>query len=76
MACINADGTLTSSSKAVLTLLQGKALTPEEIAAEVGQPLFKVRSSLRDMHGAKMIEEADGRYTITELGLKLLAKSS
>jgi len=67
MACVNPDGTVTESAKALLTALKNP-LTPEDIAKQVGQPLFKVRSSLREMVQAEFVREDNGKYVITEKG--------
>ena len=67
MACVNPDGSITETAKALLRVLESP-LTPEEIAQQVGQPLFKVRSSLREMTGAELIIEEEGKYIITERG--------
>ncbi|MCE5249029.1 hypothetical protein LLG96_02290 [bacterium] len=67
MACVNPDGTLSGTAKALLGILD-KPLTPEEISAKMGAPLFKVRSSLREMAGAGFVAESNGAYTVTEAG--------
>jgi predicted transcriptional regulator len=67
MACVNPDGTISESAKALLNTVQSP-LTPEEISRQVGQPLFKVRSSLREMVQAELVREEDGKYVITEKG--------
>lgn len=67
MACVNPDGTVTESAKALLTVLQNPS-TPEDISKQVGQPLFKVRSSLREMVQAELIKEENGKYVLTEKG--------
>ncbi len=67
MACINPDGTLSESAKALLSNIQDP-ITPEEISKKVGQPLFKVRSSLREMMAAELVREEGGQYGITEKG--------
>ncbi len=67
MACINPDGTLSESAKVLLSNIQDP-LTPEEISKKVGQPLFKVRSSLREMTAAELVREEGGKYGITEKG--------
>lgn len=67
MACVNPDGTISESAKALLNIVQSP-LTPEEISKQVGQPLFKVRSSLREMAQAELVREEDGKYIITEKG--------
>jgi len=72
MACVNPDGTLSESGRMLLTVL-AEPLSPEEISQKAGQPLFKVRSSLREMAEAELISEAGGSYTTTPAGKELLA---
>ena len=72
MACINPDGTLTKSAKALLQAIE-TPLSAEEISAAIGQPLFKVRSSLREMGNAGLIGENEGRHQITDTGKEALA---
>jgi len=67
MACVNPDGTLSESAKALLMALT-KPAAAEEIAKQVGQPLFKVRSSLRELASAGLIQEQDEKYLITASG--------
>lgn len=67
MACINPDGTITESAKALLRII-GNPLTPEEISKQLGQPLFKIRSSLREMVRADLVKREGNSYTITEKG--------
>lgn len=63
MACISADGTLTASARKMLEALQQPA-TPEEVAQATGLPLFRVRSGLRELAQAGLIEEVEGRYRL------------
>jgi predicted transcriptional regulator len=67
MACVNPDGTLSDSAKALLKALS-KPTAAEEIAKQVGQPLFKVRSSLRELAAAGLIQEQDEKFLITASG--------
>jgi predicted transcriptional regulator len=69
MACVNPDGTLSDSAKGLLKTL-GTALTDEEISKKVGQPLFKIRSSLREMVEAGLIHHEGQKYIISESGKK------
>jgi predicted transcriptional regulator len=71
MACVNPDGTLTASALALLEILMDP-LKPEEIALRVGQPLFKVRSSLREMSGAGLLTSDGDHYVITAEGSERL----
>ncbi len=70
MACVNPDGTITPTAKALLQSLESP-LTPEEIAAKIGAPLFRVRSSLRELAGADLVSESEGRYRTTDKGREL-----
>jgi predicted transcriptional regulator len=72
MACITADGSLTEQARAVL-----KALTPgrrvEEVAAQAGLPLYRVRSSVRELVQAGLVEETNAIYRTTAEGLARIA---
>lgn len=68
MACIDADGTLTLTGKFLLKELDKTPLSPQEIAKAIGEPVFKVRGSLRELDGAGFIKENDGIFQITEEG--------
>jgi predicted transcriptional regulator len=67
MACVNPDGTISESAKNLLRIIK-VPLLPEEISKQVAQPLFKVRSSLREMKAAELVEEKNGKFIITEKG--------
>jgi predicted transcriptional regulator len=67
MACINPDGTLSPSAKAVLALLINP-LIAGEISVKLNQPLFKVRASLREMTEAGLIKSEGDKYIITVSG--------
>ncbi len=74
MGCVNPDGSITSSGKQMLQLLQ-QPHSAEDAAAQSGQPLFKVRSSLREMVEAGLVEETDGRYRATDAASKFTGDS-
>jgi len=67
MACINPDGTLTPSAKAILSAVSSPA-SLEEVAKSTGLPLFRIRSSIREMLEAGLAEEKEGKYAATKLG--------
>jgi len=67
MACINPDGTLTPSAEAVLSALS-LPLAPEELAESIELPVFRIRSSVREMLEAGLVEEKEGKYVVTKLG--------
>jgi predicted transcriptional regulator len=67
MACVNADGTITPTAKALLQNLESP-LGPDAIAAKIGVPLFRVRSSLRELAAAGFVVESDGLFRATDKG--------
>jgi predicted transcriptional regulator len=72
VACVNADGTITATAKALLKSLE----TPrgvEETAAVLGFPLFRVRSSLRELAAAGLVITQGDKYQTTEEGKKKAA---
>jgi len=72
MACVNADGTVTESGRAMLLGLKVPA-TAEALASATGLPLFRIRSGLREMAQAGLVVELEGAYRVTERG-ETLAK--
>ena len=71
MACVNPDGSITESAKALLRSISDPK-APEEIASGVGQPLFKVRSSIREMTEAGLVEKSGDKYVVSEKGKEFL----
>ena len=67
MACVNPDGSISESAKKLLSILSGP-LGLRRYSKQLSQPLFKVRSSLREMKAAGLVEEDNGKYTRTENG--------
>jgi predicted transcriptional regulator len=49
-----------------------ESLTPEEVSSKTGQPLFRVRSGLRELKNAGFVEEKEGKYTLSEAGKSIL----
>lgn len=74
MACINADGTLTRSGELIILALR-TPLTPEEVAKETGEALFKVRSALREFLTVGFVEAKEEKYCSTSTGLAKLEGS-
>ena len=71
MACINPDGSVSPSAKLLLGVLQTPH-TVEDISSSVEQPLFKVRSSLRELTEAGFVEQNGEKYSITDAGREKL----
>ncbi len=64
MACLQADGTVSASGRALLSAVEQPA-TPEEVAAATGLPLFRVRSGLRELAGAGLVSQDGPRFAAT-----------
>ena len=73
MPCVSSDGKPTTSGMALLKSLKDGALSPKDISSKTGQPLFRVRSGLRELKNAGYVEETDSKYRLSENG-KTLAK--
>jgi len=74
MACVNADGSITPTAKALLKSLE----TPrgaEEIAETLGFPLFRVRSSLRELAAAGLVTIFGDKYKTSEEGSRKAASA-
>jgi predicted transcriptional regulator len=69
MPCVSPDGKPTSSGMAVLKSLKDNVLSPEEIANKTKQPLYRVRSGLRELKSAGFVEEIDDdKYGLSKTG--------
>ncbi len=68
MPCISADGKPTSTGMATLKSLKDGALSPEEVASKTGQPLFRVRSGLRELKNAGFVEETGDKFGLSKTG--------
>jgi predicted transcriptional regulator len=68
MPCVSPDGKPTSSGMATLKSLKDGTLSPEEVAGKTGQPLFRVRSGLRELKNAGLVEEKDDKYVLSKTG--------
>jgi predicted transcriptional regulator len=53
---------------ALLKSLKNETLSPEDIANKTGQPLFRVRSGLRELKNAGFVEEAEDKYRLSKTG--------
>jgi predicted transcriptional regulator len=68
MPCIAPDGKPTSSGMALLKSLKNETSSPEDIASKTGQPLFRVRSGLRELKNAGFVEETEDKYRLSKTG--------
>ncbi len=79
MPCLNPDGTLTPTARALLTALEAAATAAPALAAHTGLPLWRVRASLRELRGQDLLEIAmpvpegdDAPHWLTETGREVL----
>jgi len=68
MACIDANGTLTPTGMALLQALAKEPMSPQDVASNLGHPIFRVRGSLRELTEANYIEEDGGLFKLTQAG--------
>lgn len=72
LPCVSPDGKPTKSGLATLSSIKTGASSPREIADATGQPLFRVRSGLRELVNADFVELTEERYRLTDEGEKVL----
>lgn len=72
MACLNSDGSLTVVAGAILEALE-TASEPADVAHATGFPLYRVRSGLREMAEAGLVERLDTGFAPTKRGRELAA---
>jgi len=71
MGCIDAKGNITRSGELILLALMGPSQI-EAAAKESGQPLFKVRSAVREFTDVGFVKEVTDGFQITPEGIKKL----
>jgi predicted transcriptional regulator len=72
MPCVSPDGKPTSTGMALLKSLKNETLSPEEITSKTSQPLFRVRSGLRELKNAGFIEETEDKWKLSEAGKRVV----
>ena len=72
MACINSDGTLSSTAQSVLQACQAPA-TLNQIARMTDLPVYRVRASLRELIEAGLLVESPQGFQVTPAGKDKLA---
>jgi hypothetical protein len=80
MACVNPDGTLSPSGRKLLSRLPApdapEGTTQDGLGAMTGLPLFRVRSSLRELLAAGLVEEELSLFRRTAAGDEALARDA
>jgi DNA-binding IclR family transcriptional regulator len=72
MACVNPDGTLSVSAQTVINALQ-QPLTVPALAQTVNLPVYRLRSSLRELVEVGFVTEENGTYRLTPQGQQKVA---
>jgi DNA-binding IclR family transcriptional regulator len=72
LPCVSPDGKPTKSGIATLSALKSGASTPKAVSEITGQPLFRVRSGLRELVNAGFVKQVDDSYQFTTEGSKLV----
>jgi predicted transcriptional regulator len=67
MPCVKPDGTLSTTGRLMLAAVQSDS-SAEDVAATTGMPLYRVRSSLRELIAAGLVVEAGERFSQTKQG--------
>ena len=60
MACVNPDGTLVPSALTILAALNKGTSTAADLARQTGLPVYRIRSSMRELVEAKLVLEENG----------------
>jgi predicted transcriptional regulator len=66
MPCIAPDGKPTSSGLELIRALKNVTLSPEEVSDLIGLPLYRTRSSLRELKDSGYVEEVGGKYKLSK----------
>jgi hypothetical protein len=67
MPCVKPDGTLEPMAQAILRAL-GTPRTAEGVCDHLRLPLYRVRSTVRELVEAGLVADADGTLRMTDAG--------
>lgn len=67
MPCVKPDGTLEPMAQAILRAL-GTPRTAEGVCDHLRLPLYRVRSTMRELFEAGLVVESDSVYALTDSG--------
>jgi DNA-binding IclR family transcriptional regulator len=70
--CVSGDGKPTQSGIKTLTAIKNGPSTPKTVSQQTGQPMFKVRSGLRELVNAGLVKQTENNYCLTEEGTKII----
>ncbi|MEJ2671588.1 MAG: winged helix-turn-helix domain-containing protein [Deltaproteobacteria bacterium] len=69
--CVKPDGTLSLSAEIILKVCD-KPATIDEMAQATSLRSFRIKSSIRELTAAGLLEEQGGRFRLTQKGKALL----
>jgi len=75
MPCVKPDGTLEPMAQAIIRVLRTPH-TAEEICESLRLPLYRVRSTVRELVEARLVAEADGQFSLTGAGAERVRQQS
>jgi predicted transcriptional regulator len=67
MPCVKPDGTLEPMAQAIVRAL-GTPRTIDGVCEHLRLPLYRVRSTMRELVEAGLVAESDGVYRLTDSG--------
>jgi predicted transcriptional regulator len=73
--CVKPDGTLSANAEMMLQVCRQPA-TIDEMAQATGLRSFRIKSSIRELTGAGLLEPNGDRYQLTPKGEELLQGKS
>jgi predicted transcriptional regulator len=73
--CVKPDGTLSPSAEMILKVC-GKPVTIDEMAQGTGLRSFRIKTSIRELTGAGLLQEEDGRFVVTPEGTAKVQRES
>jgi predicted transcriptional regulator len=72
MACVRPDGTLSKPAKIIMNAMDNP-ITLDQLAETVDIPMYRIRSSTRELMEAGMIEQlGEDKYVVTTGGRQRL----
>jgi predicted transcriptional regulator len=69
--CVKPDGTLSPNADTILKECR-QPVTIDEMALATGLRSFRIKSSIRELTGAGLLEQDGDRYRITPIGEEVL----
>ena len=69
MPCVKPDGTIEPMAQAILRALRTPR-TAEGVCDHLRLPLYRVRSTVRELVEAGLVAETAGEYALTSVGLE------